>query len=85
MMNVLFKQFKKRYLRYSLIISLSFFIIGIIFFILALAQNEVANSMNTSNGDIGFGYAASGVISIILSLFISVSVIIIYFFNKKGK
>ncbi|PQC28212.1 hypothetical protein [Enterococcus mundtii] len=79
MMKVLLKQFKKKYFRYSLM-PLSFFVVGIIFF--TLSSIEVANSADVNSGDVGFGYAASGVISIVLSLVTSVSIFVIYFFKK---
>lgn len=82
MMNYLSKQFKKKYFRYSLI-PLIFFIIGIIFF--TLFSIETVNSTDVNSGDVGFGYAASGVISIIFSLIISVVISILSFFNKKGR
>ena len=58
------KKLGKRYFVYALI-PFSLFVIGIVF--LMLAHNEVVHSTDSSNGDVGFGYGISGIISILLS------------------
>ncbi|MGL9930496.1 MULTISPECIES: hypothetical protein [Enterococcus] len=79
-MNYLDKKVRKNYFVYSLI-PFGLLIMGILF--LVFAQNDVANSTNLNDGDAGFGYAAIGIVSILLFFVTSGIVAVLYFFDKK--
>ncbi|MCU7701503.1 hypothetical protein ODV97_18860 [Enterococcus gallinarum] len=57
--------------------------IGIVF--LMLGHNEVVQSTDLSNGDVGFGYSAAGAISIFLSVVTGARHISVQLFNQLIK
>lgn len=83
MKNNLSKKSGKRYFVYILLIPFSLLAIGIVFFM--LAQNEVVQSTDSSNVDVGFGYSAAGVISIFLSAVTGAVISSVQLFNQLIK
>ncbi|MFK4968566.1 hypothetical protein ACI1UG_10470 [Lactococcus garvieae] len=85
MKNALLKNIKQNKLRLFLI-PLILLIISAIFIsakFFTLSHLEMINSPNTNSGDVGFGYAASGIISLILAVILSVILSTIFIFRKK--
>ncbi|EKF8800598.1 TPA: hypothetical protein ACN1M9_002625 [Enterococcus faecalis] len=76
------KKSGKRYFVYVLI-PFSLLAIGIVF--LMLGHNEVVQSTDLSNGDVGFGYSAAGVISIFLSVVTGAAIFFVQLFNQLIK
>jgi len=76
------KKSGKRYFVYVLI-PFSLLAIGIVF--LMFGHNEVVQSTDLSNGDVGFGYSAAGVISIFLSAVIGAVISSVQLFNQLIK
>ena len=79
MKNCLLKNIKHNKFRYFFI-PLFFLILSAIFFV--LSYMEITNSLNINSGDVGFGYAASGVISLVLTFISSVVMAVIFFYRK---
>lgn len=82
MKNILSKKSGKRYFVYVLI-SFSFLIIGMRF--LMLGYNEVVQSTDSSNEDIGFGYSVARIISILLSVVTGIIMSAVQLFNELIK
>lgn len=76
------KKSGKRYFVYVLI-PFSLLAIGIVF--LMLGHNEVVQSTDLSNGDVGFGYSAAGAISIFLSVVTGAVIFFVQLFNQLIK
>lgn len=85
MKNALLKNIKHNkhiYFLILLILSIiSAIFISAIFF--TLSHIEVIKSPNTNSGDVGFGYGASGIISLILAVILSIILSAIFIFRKK--
>lgn len=79
MKSGILKNVKQNKFRYFLV-PLILLSISAIFF--TLSHIEIINSPNTDSGDIGFGYAASGIISLILAVMLSV-ILSVTFIRKK--
>jgi uncharacterized membrane protein len=85
MKNGLLKNIKQNKFRYFLIF-LILLIISVIFIsarFFTLSYMEMINYMNTNSGDVGFGYAVSGIISLIFAVLLSIILSII--FSRKNK
>jgi hypothetical protein len=85
MKNALLKNIKQNKSRYILIL-LILLIISAIFIsarFFTLSHIEMISSPNTNSGDVGFGYAASGIISLILAVILSIILSAIFIFRKK--
>ncbi|KXF70030.1 hypothetical protein [Enterococcus faecalis] len=82
MKNNLSKKSGNRYFVYILILF-SLLAIGIVF--LMLGHNEVVQSTDLSNGDVGFGYSAAGAISIFLSVVTGAVISSVQLFNQLIK
>ncbi|EGO2648821.1 hypothetical protein IET36_002534 [Enterococcus faecalis] len=76
------KKSGKRYFVYVLI-PCSLLVIGMVF--LMLGHNEVVQSADSSNGDVGFGYSAAGAISIFLSAVTGAVISSVQLFNQLIK
>ncbi|EGO2648825.1 hypothetical protein IET36_002538 [Enterococcus faecalis] len=82
MKNNLSKKSGNIYFVYILI-TFSLLAIGIVF--LMLGHNEVVQSTDLSNGDVGFGYSAAGAISIFLSAVTGAVISSVQLFNQLIK
>ncbi|EOJ96040.1 hypothetical protein WOQ_02722 [Enterococcus faecalis EnGen0340] len=82
MKNNLSKKSGKRYFVYILI-PFSLLAIGMVFLI--LGYNEVVQSTDLSNGDVGFGYSAAGAIAIFLSVITGAVISSVQLFNQLIK
>lgn len=76
----LIKKVKQNKFKYYLMPLILLILSGIFF---TLSHLEVINSPNTNSGDVGFGYAASGIISLILAVILSIILSAIFIFRKK--
>lgn len=76
----LIQKVKQSKFKYYLMPLILLIISGIFF---TLSHLEVVNSPNTNSGDVGFGYAASGIISLILAVILSIILSAIFIFRKK--
>ncbi len=76
----LIQKVKQSKFKYYLMPLILLILSGIFF---TLSHLEVINSPNTNSGDIGFGYAASGIISLILAVILSIILSAIFIFRKK--
>ncbi|MCC4085831.1 hypothetical protein [Enterococcus faecalis] len=83
MKNNLSKESGNKYFVYTLLIPFSLLAIGIVF--LMLRHNEVVQSTDSSNGDVGFGYSAAGAISIFLSAVTGAIISSVQLFNQLIK
>ena len=76
----LIQKVKRSKFKYYLMPLILLILSGIFF---TLSHLEVINSPNTNSGDVGFGYAASGIISLILAVILSIILSAIFIFRKK--
>nr|DAM36488.1 MAG TPA: transmembrane domain protein [Caudoviricetes sp.] len=76
----LIQKVKQSKFKYYLMPLILLILSGIFF---TLSHLEVINSPNTNSGDVGFGYAASGIISLILAVILSIILSAIFIFRKK--
>ncbi|WP_307984113.1 hypothetical protein [uncultured Lactococcus sp.] len=76
----LIQKVKQSKFKYYLMPLILLILSGIFF---TLSHLEVVNSPNTNSGDVGFGYAASGIISLILAVILSIILSAIFIFRKK--